>query len=143
MHTLMLKRGQVVLEDVRALQVIKAGRLNLLPATVTLPSSSVRYMVSSGPRTPESHGELTTGAARVPGPLEAGLVFELAALARLAARSNELQAEHVRAEVCVTTDLPLRDRAEVPPTTAAPAAQLNGDHDVRSKVLVVLCSTAG
>ncbi len=94
----------MVLEDVRALQVIKVGRLNLLPATVTLPSSAVRYMASSRPRTPGSNGGPSTGHG-VPGPVEAGLVFELAALERLAARSNELQAEHVRKDVCVTTEL--------------------------------------
>ena len=82
-----------------ALQVIKAGRLNLLPATVTLPSSAIRYMVSSGPLTPGPDGEPSTGVARVPGPLGAGLVFEQAALERLAARSTELQAEHVRKDV--------------------------------------------
>ena len=91
---------QVVLGDVRALQIVKAGRLNLLPATVTLPSSAIRYTVSSGPRTPGPDGEPSTGLAQVPGPLEAGLVFKQAALERLAARSTELQAEHVRKDVC-------------------------------------------
>ena len=84
----------------RALQVIKAGRLNLLPATVTLSSSAIRYMVTSGAPASGPNGDPTTGLARVPGPLEAGLVFELAALERLAARCTELQAEHVRKDVC-------------------------------------------
>lgn len=81
---------QVVLAEVRGLQVVKAGRLNLLPAAVMLPASAVRFTAAS------SCPSASAGATMVPGPAAEGLVFELAALEQLQERSGELQTEHVR-----------------------------------------------
>ena len=81
---------QVVLAEVRGLQVVKAGRLNLLPAAVTLPASAVRFTAASSCR------GASAGATMIPGPAAEGLVFELAALEQLQERSGELQTEHVR-----------------------------------------------
>jgi len=88
-------RAQAVAGEGRALQVLKAGRLNLLPASVTLSASAVRFAAAPGAAPRGAAGDWAPAVA--PGPAAEGLVFEAAALDALAARSGELQAEHVRA----------------------------------------------
>ena len=88
-------RAQAVAGEGRALQVLKAGRLNLLPASVTLSASAVRFAAAPGAAPRGAAGGWAPAVA--PGPAAEGLVFEAAALDALAARSGELQAEHVRA----------------------------------------------